>query len=124
MSKPILYTIQLSQGRKAMDVVAATAMDVVAAMAMGGSTLTASCCCCNSSAASSNLFRVVRFPSRHQTHALLPALKSNGLPLKLRYNFSVPLIQRKCVVSVYMLCVCVCECFSFIIVDSNTSSWM
>jgi hypothetical protein len=94
-----------------MDVAAATAMDVMAAMAMGGSTLTASCSCCNfssssSSAASSNLLRVVRFPSRHQTHALLPALKSNGLPLKLRYNCSVPLIQRKCVVSVYMfLCV-------------------
>jgi hypothetical protein len=86
-----------------MDVAAATAMDTVAAMAMGGSTLTASCCCCNSSsAASSNLLRVVRCPSRHQTHALLPALKSNGLPLKLRYNCSVPLIERKCVVSVYM----------------------
>ncbi|CAM6075323.1 unnamed protein product [Sphagnum tenellum] len=71
-------------------------MDIMAAMAMGGSTLTASCCCCNSSfssAASSKLLRVVRFPSRLQTHALLPALKSNGLPLKLRYNCSVPLIQ-------------------------------
>ncbi len=111
-----------------MDVAPATAMDIVAAMAMGGSTLAASCCCCNSSsssssfsAASSNPFRVVRFPSRDQTHALLPALKSNGLPLKLRYNFSVPLIQRKCVVSVYMF---MCECFSFNIVDSNTSLWM
>jgi hypothetical protein len=83
-----------------MGVAAATAMDIMAAMAMGGSTLTASCCRCNSSsssssssAASSKLLRVVRFPSRHQTHALLPALKSNGLPLKLRYNCSVPLIQ-------------------------------
>lgn len=95
-----------------MGVAAATAMDIMAAMAMGGSTLTASCCCCSSSssssssAASSKLLRVVRFPSRHQTHALLPALKSNGLPLKLRYNCSVPLIQRKCVVSVHMfMCV-------------------